>query len=229
MPGPNVEVFKSHRHEDRVWAPYNTDQDRLRLATAKNKSAPNEDRPCSKVPFDKFTIDYRVNMLARIGKGLESKVINLLHTQGLFYFTEREPRSLKEANTWQENRERTFRGSLQHVLRSLIANNYATQGYTIRLDDRQNAPYSEEPAYLTSIEGLSFIVETERDYLYRISFPDYLYIEYQEEPSWIEMNRDEAQVHTSGYVYSHASIHGALTVYGALLKRRIADLLPRDY
>ena len=154
---------------------------------------------------------------------------NLLHMQGPFYFTELEPRSPREAARWRENRAQTFRGSLQHLLRSLIRNNHYTQGYTVQLDDRKNAPYSEEPAYLKSIEGLSVIEKTERAYLYRISFPDYLYVEYREEPSWLEMNRTEAKLHISGYVYSPAFAQGALTVYGALSKRRIADLLPRDY
>ena len=154
---------------------------------------------------------------------------DLLHMQGPFYFTELEPRSQKEADRWRRNREQTFRGSLQHLLRHLIENNYYVQGYTVHIDDRENAPYSEEEAHLKSIEGRSVIDETNRTNLYRISFPDYLYVEYHEASSWIQMNRPEATLHISGYVYSPAYAQGALTVYGALSKRRVADLLPRDY
>lgn len=154
---------------------------------------------------------------------------DLLHMQGPFYFTELESKSQKEADRWRENRAKTFRGSLQHILRSLITNNYTIQGYNIRIDDRENAPYSDEAVYLRSIEGLSIVEPTNREYLYRISFSDYLYVEYENEPSWIEMNRDEAKLHASGYVYAPAYERGALTVHGALSTRRVADLLPRDF
>ena len=96
-------------------------------------------------------------------------------------------------------------------------------------DDRENAPYSEEVPYLESIEGLAVITQTARSYLYSIRFPDYLYIKYRDEPSWIEMNRDTATLHASGYVYTSSTIHGALTVHGALSERRVPDLVPRDY
>lgn len=154
---------------------------------------------------------------------------NLLHMQGPFYFTELEPQSSKELDRWQENRKQTFQGSLQHLLRSLIRNNHYIKGYLVRLDDRKNAPYSEEEASLKSIEGLSVIEPKERGYLYRISFPHYLYVEYKDQPSWVEMNRIEATLHHSGYVYSSGYAHGALTVHGALSKRRVSDLLPRNY
>ena len=154
---------------------------------------------------------------------------DLLHMQGPFYFTELEPTSQNEADRWRANREKTYKGSLQHILRSLISNNHVIQGYNILIDDRENAPHSDEAVYLRSIEGLSIVEPTERDYLYRISFSDYLYIEYENELSWVEMNREEAKIHTSGYVYAPFYEQGALTVHGALSARRVADLLPRDY
>ncbi len=152
----------------------------------------------------------------------------LLHMQGPFYFSELTPNSKKERNRWVSNRKETFRGSLQHLLASLVQGNSMIQGYQIQLDNRKDAPHSEEPASLRSIEGLSYFKETDQDFLYQISFPHYLHITYSGEQSWIKMNQREALLHTSGYIYTTREARGALTVFGALADRRVADLLPRE-
>jgi hypothetical protein len=57
------------------------------------------------------------------------------------------------------------------------------------------------------------------------SFGDYLYVIYRDEKSWIELNVLEAVLHESGYVYTTPGEVSALTVHGALARRRVADLL----
>lgn len=158
----------------------------------------------------------------------------LLYMNGPFHFRELEAEDAEMDERWLANRARTYRGSLQHILQSLIQHTTFVQGIFVRLDDRKNAPYSEKPyreneAFLTPIAGLGLITATDRPYLYTLDFPDYLYINYRDEPSWIELNWGAATIHESGYVYAPAGAPGSLTVHGSLAKRRVADLLPREY
>lgn len=153
----------------------------------------------------------------------------MLHMQGPFHFTERTPADADEAKRWAANRARTFKGSLQHVLASLIAGNSFTQGITVQLDNRTNAPFSKDEPFLKSIDGLGYVEPTTRSYLYRLDFPYHLYVAYQSRSSWITLNWGAATIHESGYVYAPAGAPGSLTVFGALSHRRVADLLPRDY
>ena len=153
----------------------------------------------------------------------------LLYMHGPFFFQELVPTNADEASRWERNRAQTYRGSLQHILASMIARTTTAEDITLRLDDRINAPYSDEKPSLRSIEGVGTIAPTERPYLYRLAFPNYLQVIYMDQRSWIRMNADRATVHESGYLYAVPCTTGALSVYGALAKRRISDLLPREY
>ncbi len=157
------------------------------------------------------------------------EVSGLLYMHGPFVFKELEPTSDEQLSRWKENRRRTFRGSLNHLLRSMIRNNLLMQGYRIALDERKNAPYSEEEGSLKMIEGRDYVRATKRPYVYKLKFKHFLYVEYVEEVSWLEITGSEALIHTSGYVFTPPLEPGALTVYGALASRRISDLLPRGY
>ncbi|MFK7846028.1 MAG: carboxypeptidase-like regulatory domain-containing protein [Rhodothermales bacterium] len=153
----------------------------------------------------------------------------LLHTQGPFYFSPLAPASKKEERKWASSREKTYKGSLTHLLASLARQSEVAQGFSIRYDDRSNAPYSQKRPALQYIAGVNIMQPTSAAYLFRISFPEYLFVTYAGKQSWLKMNTTHAIVHESGYVFGARNASGAITVYGALSKRRIADLLPRDY
>ncbi|GAB5517966.1 MAG: carboxypeptidase-like regulatory domain-containing protein [Rhodothermales bacterium] len=153
----------------------------------------------------------------------------LLYTHGPFYFEEMTPRDDKEATRWRRNRARAYNGSLPHILASLVAQTTEAQGLTVRHDGRHDAPYSLQRPFLRSIDDRVWISDTEQPYLYRVAFDDYLHVTYQGNVSWLTLNRDEALVHESGYVYSSRADAGSVSVFGALAERRISQLLPRDY
>ena len=154
----------------------------------------------------------------------------LLHMQGPYFFTPLEPASEDEMQKWEANRKKAYEGSFRHVLTSLVQRNYYIQGFDVKYDDRIDAPFSREKAKLKPIEGLEFTKPTNLDKVHLISFPRYLFVSFEEQQSWLKMNKNQALVHESGYVYSSSYYDsGAITVYGALSAKRIADLLPRDY
>lgn len=153
----------------------------------------------------------------------------LLHTQGPFYFSPLEAASKKEERKWEAAREKTYKGSLTHLLASLARQNETAQGFSIRFDGRANAPYSQKRPALQYIAGVDIMQPTPVAYLFRISFPGHLFVTYAGKQSWLKMNATSAIVHEAGYVFGARNASGAITVYGALSKRRIADLMPRDY
>ena len=153
----------------------------------------------------------------------------LLRYQGPFYFKELTSTKESDVARWKQNREQTFRGSLQHLLRSMVRGNLEAQGFSVALDDRPEAPFSTEKPSLKSIEGLGIISEADRYYAFHLRFPHFLHVTFPGERSWISMNHLIATVHDTGYVYASLGGSGALTVYGSLSERRVADLLPRDF
>ena len=162
--------------------------------------------------------DFRMDMAA-----------GLLFMHGPFRFRELNSDDQREVKRWERNRERTYRGSLQHVLASLVRHQTVAQGIFIKWDDRKDAPFSREEPFLKSIDGLAFVKATERPYLYTLRFPAYLFVTYRDDRSWLTLNRGAASVHESGYVYAPEGAPGSITVYGSLAARRVADLLPREY
>ncbi len=172
-------------------------------------------------------LGYKVTFILTDFRLVQDK--GLLHTQGPFYFSPLVPASKKEERKWEAAREKTYKGSLTHLLASLVRQNEGAQGFSIRIDDRDNAPYSQKRPALRYIAGVDIMQPTSAAYLFRITFPSYLFVTHAGKQSWLKMNTTSAIVHESGYVFGARNASGAITVYGALSKRRIADLLPRDY
>jgi hypothetical protein len=154
----------------------------------------------------------------------------MIRIQGPFHFEEMEPQDERQRLRWTEQRERAFQGSLQHLLWSLLREVPFFQGFTVRIDRRYNAPFSGgQESELFSTEDVQLFEPTDYEHMHRMRFSDYLYVKHRDEVSWIEMAGYEAYVHESGYVYAAAHSPGSLIVYGDLSRRRVADLLPREY
>jgi len=153
-----------------------------------------------------------------------------LNVQGRFHFEELVPENERQQKAWDRRRDQAFRGSLQHLLWSLVRGVWRQQGFIVNVYkpdtgdsnriDRSALVLSEENPLFTPVMG---------DYLFLMRFPDYLHMVYGDEQSWIDLPSDMAHIHESGYVYAPAHSPGSLVLYGDLTKRRLADLLPRDY
>jgi hypothetical protein len=140
-------------------------------------------------------------------------------------FEEMEPAEAGEAQRWRRRRTETYEGSLTHLLRSLVAGTTRQEGFYVAHDVTLNFRMRRR----MELGLVPFIEATDRPYLYRISLEHPLYVEFGREISWLIMQADEAIVHRDGYVYASAYEVAPISAHGELGKRRIADLLPRDF
>ncbi len=171
----------------------------------------------------------------------------LKYTMGTWYFEELESKNEKQAQQWREHRELVFRGSLQHLLWSMIHLRTEKEGFQLLRDRSSQAQHPE--TFLTKYHPLderSILRKSQRPYEYRMAFRDFIRVYFErkgdrvrlfgkkgppaEQLSYVKMNRrGEAIVHESGYLYAPAGTSSSVTVYGYLASRGVADLLPQEY
>lgn len=171
----------------------------------------------------------------------------LKYTFGTWRFEEMEPENEKEARQWERQRELVFKGSLQHLLWSMINLQTDQEGFHLLRDSSKYAVHPE--TFLTNYYPLNehtILRKSDRPYEYKMTFPDFIRIYYErtgdrirlfgskappaEQLSYMKMNRQaEATVHESGYLYAPAGTSSAVTVFGYLASRGVADLLPQEY
>lgn len=172
----------------------------------------------------------------------------LKYTMGTWRFEEMETANRKKLTKWKKQREYVFKGSLQHLLWSMVHLKTEEEGFYLLRDNTDQAPYPE--TFLTKyypLDERTILRRTKKDYEFKMAFRDYIRIYYErkgdrvklfskekpppaEQLSYMKMNRvGEATVHESGYLYSPAGVSSAVTVYGFLASRGVADLLPQEY
>ena len=171
----------------------------------------------------------------------------LKYTLGTWRFEEMEPENEKEAREWARRRELVFKGSLQHLLWSMIHLKTEEEGFQLLRDSSKYAVHPE--TFLTNYYPLNertILRKSGQPYEYKMAFPDFIRIYFErsgdrirlfgrkappsEQLSYMKMNRQaEATVHESGYLYAPAGTSSAITVYGYLASRGVADLLPQEY
>lgn len=170
----------------------------------------------------------------------------LKYTMGTWYFEELEPESKKQERHWGEQRELVFKGSLQHLLWSMIHLRTEDEGFQLLRDRSSQAEHPE--TFLTKYHPLderSILRKSQKPYEYKMAFRDFIRVYFErkgdrvrlfrkapptEQLSYVKMNRrGEATVHESGYLYSPAGTSSSVTVYGYLASRGVADLLPQEY
>lgn len=170
----------------------------------------------------------------------------LRSTVGTWRFEELEPKNEKEANYWKQQREMTFKGSLQHLLWSMVHLRAEAEGYTLLRDLSEGAQSPE--LFLNRYSALdlhTILRKSEVPYEYKMAFDDFIRVYYlrtgdkvklfgkrppAEQLSYIKMNHDdEVTIHESGYMYTPAGKSGALTVFGYLASLGVADLLPQEF
>lgn len=171
----------------------------------------------------------------------------LKYTMGTWRFEEMEAKTEKQRQSWEAQRELVFKGSLQHLLWSMIQLKTEQEGFSLLRDMSNRALYPE--TFLTKYHPLderTVLRTTERPYEYKMAFRDFIRVYYErrgdkiklfgrkpppaEQLSYMQMNRaGEATVHESGYLYAPPGASSAVTVYGFLASRGVADLLPQEY
>jgi hypothetical protein len=169
-------------------------------------------------------------------------------------FSELEPENEVEASIWTQNRERVYRGSQRHLLRSMISGTEHVEGFALihRPDEGPRAQRRFTPTGLgdrrRSIRGSDILRPAEEPGHYRLRFDGLLEVVYDGEPEderfpfW-EWNRDgharpQSDQHSEIYLTSGPTLIDdrgelfdpfGLTRMGYLAFRRVAMLLPVEY
>lgn len=170
----------------------------------------------------------------------------LRFTVGTWRFEALTPKNKKEFTYWERQREMTFKGSLQHLLWSMVHLRAESEGFTLLRDLSENTQSPE--LFLNRYAQLdlrTILRKSDVAYEYKMAFNDFIRVYYlrtgdkvklfgkrppAEQLSYIKMNMDdEITIHESGYMYTPAGESGALTVFGYLASLGVADLLPQEY
>ena len=177
----------------------------------------------------------------------EDREEGLRYTVGTWRFEELEPEDEKEEKSWAEQRELTFKGSLQHLLWSMVHLKTEAEGFSLLRDFREDGEAPE--LFLTKyhpVDERTILRKSSTPYEYKIRFADFIRVHYLrtgdkrrlfgkrpppvEQLSYLKMNNeDEVTIHESGYMYTPAGSEGAITVFGYLAALGVADLLPQEY
>ena len=169
-----------------------------------------------------------------------------MYYTGHIFFEEMDPRDEEQRERWAENRRDSFEGSLQHFLWALTRDRLAEEGFDLRpgyvtdqgrVAQRQSAAPVEPESILSPSERTGyFLVRSDDPLVVRHEVPQSLNlfglripIGTGTEVTTITLRSSPALVHTSGYAHSPLGPQNPLAVTGSMSRRRIADMLPRDY
>ena len=93
-------------------------------------------------------------------------------------FEELEPQDDKEQKKWTQNREKAYKGSFRHFMKSIIENDYYSEGFRVyRVENR----YDIDEKNLTPVQRDRIVEETEDPLEFKVSFDDYLFVTYTRE------------------------------------------------
>lgn len=196
-------------------------------------------------------LGYRINyLLGRLFEGRESASQYVgrytMSYTGQVLFEAMESDDPDDLARWATNRSASFEGSLQHFLWALTRNRLTEEGFELtrgyesdrgRIEVRQLAPAVEPESLLTPSDRPGyFVLRTEHPLVVRHRAKQSLNLLGLRIPlgtstnvSTITLRDRAALVHVSGYAHSPTGPHNPLAVSGSMSRRRVADMLPRDY
>jgi len=164
---------------------------------------------------------------------------------GTYRFTEAATADQTLSELWHSRREDVYRGSLRHLLRSVVEHRTVEEGFDLYSDISNNFEVIRNSSFLTnlniSLEPLSpneILEGTKRTGEYVIKLPARTEVHYLARSaqakiyrniphpiSWIEVAGGSINVNASGIVTNPSR----MTILGAMSEARIAEVLPLDY
>ncbi|HEX7070527.1 MAG TPA: carboxypeptidase regulatory-like domain-containing protein [Rhodothermales bacterium] len=165
---------------------------------------------------------------------------------GQIFFEEMQPRDADERARWEENRRASFDGSLQHFLWALARDRLKEEGFDLRpgyetdlgriayrptaepVDPKSLLNRADRPGYFVLRTETPLVVmhESPRTLgLFGLDIP----IGTGTDVSTLVLRDPAALVHVTGYAHSPLGAQNPLAVAGSMSRRRVADMLPRDY
>lgn len=173
------------------------------------------------------------------------KQSGLRFTDGFWRLQPLTPRSRSEEHDWSRRRDRAFKGSLQHLLWSMVHGVEAEEGFRIVLDERDYAPFLTEMYRLDEQVRSDSVLTQAANGHFELRFQGFLRVDYtlfdedrglfrrlrppERQRSFIKLNVPSVSVHPRGYIYAIGQGSGLVTAYGHMASQGAADLLPQEY
>lgn len=165
--------------------------------------------------------------------------------EGSAKFEETTDVSNSQKITWLRNREKVYRGSLQHFLYSCVTKTLSDEGYKIYFDSADvilpihiagSNLFAEYEKSLVRAEPL-LEISTPDSIVYTIKLKNRLEIHYLNERTkrryypdvTHQVSRLTAKDHRIECLYNGMPLHVNWTLWGSMTEKRISDMLPIDY
>ncbi len=158
-------------------------------------------------------------------------------------FVEIETSDQSVALKWTSNRENVYRGSLQHLMKSLLNKEQGSQGFLMYKEKVRGVPRSDNFSAelknnLAPIDTIGLVSRGTRVNEYRINLKDKIEVHYHYgftstsfytdlnfPVSWIEVRGSSVSINSEGIVLNSVDI----AVSGSMAEARIGSILPLDY
>ncbi|QDK80616.1 hypothetical protein EXU85_19185 [Spirosoma sp. KCTC 42546] len=162
---------------------------------------------------------------------------------GTIRFEELETADASVARTWTKNRERAYRGSAKHLMKSILDHQLNGQGFLLYREKVKGKPrsrnFSAELEYnLAPRDTTSLVTKGAAVNDYRIAFPEKVEVQYTNEfisnsfykdvgypVSWLEVRGGFVQVNKEGTILNPTDV----AVSGSMAESRVSGMLPLDY
>jgi hypothetical protein len=143
------------------------------------------------------------------------------------HFTPLESGGDKERTQWDENRRKTYFGSLRHFLASLISNRSEREGFEVyELCQTRNPNF---PIVTFNVDADTLVTRGDFSFERKLSFRNALQVTFRhEDDTWISFVRLSPPP-VIIYINGVAAVPISLTTYGYWANQRVADMLPTDY
>lgn len=196
-------------------------------------------------------LGYRIRyVLGELREGREStaqySARYTMYYTGQAFFEEMEPRDPREAERWTRNRKQAFEGSLQHFLWALTRDRLTDENFDLRIGRESELGRIVYDQGGDAVEPAELLTPTDRPGHFVLKSEEPLVVMHRSSRSLnlfgiripvgtgsdvttLKINTPAAVVHVTGYARSPLGPQNPLAVAGSMSRRRIADMLPRDY
>lgn len=162
---------------------------------------------------------------------------------GAIRFEELETPDASVARNWTKNRERAYRGSAKHLMRSILDHQLNGQGFMLYREKVKGKPrsrnFTAELEYnLAPRDTTSLVTKGTAVNDYRIAFADRVEVHYTNEfisnsfykdvgypISWLEVRGGFVQVNIEGTILNPTEV----AISGSMAEARVSGMLPLDY
>jgi hypothetical protein len=165
-------------------------------------------------------LGYKLEILLKsyIWKGNEQRIQYKIQPK----FQDITPESKQEYQTWVKNRQEAYEGSIDHLLNSLIENNYKKEGFRIYISilPKKHQKVSQREEIHSAEKILRRFADTKN---YVLHFQNFLQVEYGNETSWLKLLYPNVLIDEYGQPHDPVPFER----HGAWAESGLSEMLPK--